>query len=115
MKNIISISLILTALILTGCATGEATRTSTTQYAATSPESVQILLEKPSRKYEVIGYVSGKGAHLASQDAVFNSMKEEAAKIGADAIYIQDVHEEAITAQGHMGKFGKALAIKWVK
>jgi len=118
MKNLINLAFILVLSILTGCATGEATRTSSTHYAETDPKSVQILFEKPSKKYEVIGFVSGEGAKLASQEAVFNAMREEAAKIGADAILMRSDLVETTEWMGlnaRPKKQGSALAIKWVK
>jgi uncharacterized protein YbjQ (UPF0145 family) len=111
MKNLIIISSIGIA-ILTGCATGEVTKTTSKNYAATTADSVEILFEKPTRKYEVIGYVKGTGAKLSSQENIFNHMRLEAAKIGADAILMRSEIEEK-TDWNNTTQQGSALAIKW--
>jgi hypothetical protein len=111
--------LALTVAILAGCATGEATKTTSKNYTATDPSSVEILFEKPARAYTTIGFVSGTGAKLASQDAVFAAMREEAAKIGADAVLMRSDISEQTTFTGNANmpvvaqKKGNALAIKW--
>jgi hypothetical protein len=107
---------ILTAIILTGCATGEGTRTSLVEHSKTDPKSVQILLEKPEKPYEVIGFVSAKGGAFMSQSDIFEKMREEAAELGANAVYIRsDVREEVNYMDGdaYMTKKGNALAIRW--
>jgi len=112
-----NVKLLMAALIcslLIGCATGEATRTSTTQYAATDPKKVDILLEKPERAYEVVGFVSAKGGQMLSQSDIFEKMKEEAATLGANAVLIRsDVQEDVNYFTGEAWKKGNALAIRW--
>lgn len=109
------------ALYVVGCASGEATRTSATHYAPTAPSSVEVLFEKPTRTYEVIGFVSGKGANMSSQSDVFEAMRNEAAKIGADAIIMRSDIEEQTAYTGNptlpvaAWKQGTAIAIRWLK
>ena len=101
-----------------GCATSEATRTGKA-YPPTDPRNIEVLFEKPERKYEVIGYISGEGPKVVSQEDVFESMKEEAAKLGADAILMRSDITEQNRGSNQYGavirKEGSALAIKWAR
>jgi hypothetical protein len=99
---------------ITGCATttAEHTPSAASNYTATSPRDVKILFEKPERKYEVLGYVSGRGTAASTTEDVFNAMKDEASKLGANAILVRsDVQKE----DDSFFKKGSALAIRWMK
>lgn len=117
-KQIRRISVITTifavCIILQACVTGEATRTSSSTYAATSPTHVQLLFEKPSRKYEVIGHVSSEGARASSKDANFRMLQTQAAKLGADAILVQGGSVDEVQEWGRYNhKVAEGLALKW--
>lgn len=119
MKNPIHrISTIMTVLsvcvALQACVTGEATKTSSRNYTSTSPSSVQLLFEKPSRKYEVIGHVSSQGARASSRDANFRMLQTQAAKLGADAVLVQGTGVADVQEWGEYNhKAADGLAIKW--
>lgn len=101
-------------LTLQGCVTGEATKTSSSSYAATNSSSVQLLFEKPSRRYEVIGHVSSEGANLSSKDANFRMLKTQAAKLGADAVLVQGAGVQEVQEWGEYNhKAANGLALKW--
>jgi len=107
----------LTFSLLIGCASSESTRTGK-YYAPTSPESVEILFERPQKPYEVVGYIKSRGGKLNSQEDLFNSMKEEAAQLGADAVYLRGEMQESNDWNPQFGmmaqkKESSALAIKW--
>lgn len=104
----------LAALALSACTTGSATRTSGVIYQPTSSAAVQILFEKPSRPYEVIGQVGSRAARLASDDAIFRAMQKEASEIGANAILIQGAGIEQENPWGaNSYQRSRALALRW--
>jgi hypothetical protein len=103
------------SLLLVGCGTtGGGTRTSGMVYQPTDAASIQIIWERPTRPYEIIGQVSSTGGGLASDDAVYRAMQKEAAELGAHAILIQgggvDYHAESM---GSFYKHSTALAIRY--
>ncbi len=104
----------LATLALSACTTGSATRTSGVIYQPTNATAVQILFEKPSRPYEVIGQVGSRAASLASDDAIYRAMQKEAAEIGANAILVQGA---GIDQEHPWGDYSyqrsRALALRW--
>lgn len=107
------ITSIISGFCLVGCVTGESTKTSSRNYASTNSNSVQLLFEKPSRKYEVIGHVSSKGAPASSKDANFRMLQTQAAKLGADAVLVQGGVDEVQQWGQYNHKVADGLAIKW--
>lgn len=118
MKTLTAMTIgLITILIIAGCASSEATRTGK-YYPPTDESKIEILFEKPEKPYEVVGYIKGRGGKINSQEDVFNTMKEEAAKLGADAIYVRSEMQESNDWNPQFGmmaqkKEGTALAIKW--
>jgi hypothetical protein len=104
---------ILPLILLQACTTGSATRTSGNVYAPTRSESVQILFEKPTRPYEIIGQVGSKANMWASDDSVYRAMQKEAAEIGAHAILVQGTGIEHEHSWGDSYQRSKALALRW--
>lgn len=101
-------------LALQACVTGEATKTSSRNYASSSPSSVQLLFEKPSRKYEVIGHVTSEGTRASTRDANFRMLQTQAAKLGADAVLVQGEGVDDVQEWGHYNhKVANGLALKW--
>ncbi len=104
----------LATLALSACTTGSATRTSGVIYQPTNAAAVQILFEKPSRPYEVIGQVGSRAARLASDDAVYRAMQKEAAELGANAILVQGAGIEQENPWGaNSYQRSRALALRW--
>lgn len=102
------------SLILVGCTTADVTKTTSKTYAATNAQNIEMIFEKPTRQYEVIGYITGMGDAYTDQNSVFNTMKEKAAELGADAILIKgDMSAGNWYDTGGWDKKGSALAIKW--
>lgn len=76
---------ILLAPIIASCATDVANRYyASKQYSAKNIENVQLLYQKPSRKFEVIADFQSRGESA-------NSVRKKAAKIGADAVIVTTV------------------------
>lgn len=87
--------LALACLLVGGCSTsGVAIPLGTATYAATSPDSVEILAQAPTRPYVDVALVDGTAAtddyftQEKTQAAALKAMKEKAAQLGANAIII---------------------------
>jgi len=90
--------------VIAGCTASTAMRTSNESYPAKDPANVKIFLsEKPSQKYKEIGKVTVDKYGMisivpASGDKVNQLLREEAAKIGGDAII--NVSEDFASVSG---------------
>jgi len=81
-KRIFPILLSATAIFLTSCATDVANRYySAKKYPPKDPQQVKILRQSPVQPYEVIADFQSRGESP-------NSIRNKAAKIGADAVII---------------------------
>jgi len=58
------------------------------RYAAVNPQSVEILFQAPSWRYEQIGIVTCLGAQAASDASVYRELQRQAAGLGADAVLV---------------------------
>ena len=75
-------SICLVAPILGSCATDVANRYyAAKQYSPKKTEDVQLLYQKPSRKFDVIADFQSRGESA-------DSIRKKAAKIGADAVIV---------------------------
>lgn len=111
MKFKIQFILMVMPILFVGCGTvGGGTRTTSTIYQPTNAASIQILFEKPSRPYEIIGQVRGQGGALASDEAIYRAMQKEAAELGADAVLVP-VGVDLIDNYG--SKRANALALRY--
>lgn len=78
-------SIWLLALAFASCATDVANRYyASKQYSPKEAEAVQLLYQKPTRKFEVI-------ADFQSRGEPAESLRKKAAKIGADAVIVTTV------------------------
>lgn len=68
------------------------------KYPPVAQDSVSILFEKPSKKYEVIGLVSALGGAWTSDGVMLKSMQKSAAALGADAIIVRPETGNGIAA-----------------
>lgn len=98
---------LLLLLMLVGCATGSALVTGTTRQP-TNPDAVKILTEAP-QQYESIGIVTAEGyatlSRQQTQDNALAELKQQAAKIGANAIILRDVSDKNVSNFSY-SKFG---------
>jgi len=76
------------AIFLTGCATGSRVVTGPNRYPRVPTEDVQILFTPPSQPFFEIGIATAQGAQLATDATVFEEVRSQAAKLGADAVII---------------------------
>ena len=92
-------------LSLTACSaleTSEATHMLSGQaYAAISPESVSIYIQKPDFEYVVIGIVEARGMGFTNeardQELAIQALKREAAAIGANGVIISDSTQQIVS------------------
>lgn len=116
--------LVLLALLTTACVTAKVTRLgmSPTDYAPISPDEVTVLadiseLEADTIRYERIAIInmSGSGGGWTDQDDMLKKARQEAAKLGANAVIISGY------TQGDYNAFwgsssqneGSAMAIRY--
>ncbi|MGA2749578.1 MAG: hypothetical protein ABSG59_12440 [Verrucomicrobiota bacterium] len=101
---------LLAALVIFGCTT--VTQVSDKKYPPTDPAKIEVLYEQPQRAHEVIALINYSGSKgLLGQDPkwMVQHCKEEAAKIGADAVILDD-----LAASGSFRRSSaSAKAIKW--
>ncbi len=82
------------------------------KYPAVSPGAVQVLYQEPARPYEVIALVDQQGSGFDfSADSTIAGLKEQAAKVGADAVIITLARPMRVAEYAHTS--GKA--IKWTE
>ncbi len=93
MKTNLLLHLILVSLLVSGCVSEGTHILTGPKFPPTQPETVQILIEKPSKEHVVIGLVESRGMGITTEandlELSMNALKKEAASIGADAIIIQ--------------------------
>ncbi|MFB0562274.1 MAG: hypothetical protein ACETWM_13805 [Candidatus Lokiarchaeia archaeon] len=80
--------LMILLLILIGCISSKITPYPTAYYEPTYPEEVEVYYLIPTTPFEVIGEVQVSGAPAASWRRVGERLKNEAAKIGGDAVIL---------------------------
>ena len=98
-----------TTVFLCGCA-GSAMQVGTHKYPPVNPESVQVLYQEPSKRYEVIAFVDQQGSGFDfSANSTIAGLKEQAAKVGADAVIVTSAKPMKLYEYAHTS--GKA--IKW--
>jgi hypothetical protein len=74
--------------------------------APISPNQVQLYLEPPAKKYQEIAVVDASSKHSLSftaegkTEVVIRRLKEEAAKVGANGVLLQDIADGAIGSVG---------------
>ena len=105
---------ILLIAVSLGCGACRSTITqiSTHRYPAVPVSAVQVLYKEPAKPYEVIAFVSHMNSLGLPISREIAAVREEAAKLGADAVLIIDAKQhipfitgENVTATGN--------AIKW--
>lgn len=78
-----------TSALLIGCATATVNPYPNAGYAPSNPQSVGVYYNFPPEPYKVIGEVYYSGAPAASWTGAGKLLRQEAAKIGGDAVVVQ--------------------------
>ena len=113
--------LLLAVTLLSGCSiieTSGATHILNGQaYPATDVQSIQILLEPPSQDYIVVGLVESRGMGITTESKDLElsmlALKNEAAKIGANAVIIQSSQQLLVSGDGSTERRISATAIRF--
>ena len=106
--------LALLSIALAGCVTGTAVQTGDHTYQPVADwHAIKIVFEKPTRPYDVIGPVSSLGAPAAEERAVYDMLRQQAAKLGADAVLVSSTAATAYRDGFSHGKQNSGLAIKY--
>lgn len=90
MKPILAV--IAALLLLTGCPSETWIQISNDR-AAVYPQSVQFLDAPPTRPHEVVGIITPLSGEYETEAEAVKAMRKQAAKHGADAIYIESQSE----------------------
>ena len=103
-------AVLLTAILFGGCVVSGGNRVPGTSYAPTNPDNVQVLYQEPSRRYQVIGFVSIDRAIAGKDSVIDRKFRTVAATMGADAVLI-----DMLPKASYLGApvQGRAKAIKW--
>ena len=82
-------------------------------YARTDPDKVQVLAAEPRQRFERLGevFVRASMEPAATRDEIEARLREEAAKWGADAVYV--VQDFAIARERERKLVG--IAVRYVK
>jgi hypothetical protein len=96
------------AVIVSGCAVVDVTKTATGFYNPTNPNLVQILKTVPDRKYVELGTVSTTGFRLPETEKMHNAIRAKSAALGADAVILT---EEGVLPNN--SKWATGVAIKF--
>ena len=88
--KILSVAMILVGL-LNGCARPIVLTGSETE--AIHPDEVRLFFtQRPDCSYEKVGFLRVSGGYY-SRSSLFRAMQREAAKVGADGVYVQEVRQ----------------------
>jgi len=103
-----TITAILAAAFVGGCAVVDVTKTAAGFHAPTNPNTVQILKTLPDRKYIELGTVSTTGFRLSETAKMHNGIRAKSAALGADAVILT---EEGVLPNST--KWATGVAIKF--
>jgi len=96
------------AVIVSGCAVVDVTKTAAGFYNPTNPNLVQILKTVPDRKYIELGTISTTGFRLPQTAKMHNAIRTKSAALGADAVILT---EEGVLPNNT--KWATGVAIKF--
>lgn len=92
--------IILVMMIVTGCATADATLIDPSRiYEPT--DNVVLIVDEPNEPYEVIAIIEGNGSQYNNQSDVLKSIRKEAMKVGAHAILPISTEKEYVPTTMH--------------
>lgn len=109
-KKLLSLTLF---LMVVSCSTETKSYTSSSSHSSVSSQQVEILGDTPNRPYKVLGEITEKGILYSSDQGMRESVQNEAAKLGADAVIITSHTKSGYDFLVGQKKQINALAIKW--
>lgn len=75
-------------LALAGCASVDMTKTAKGTFAATNPNSVEVLKTRPDKPYDELATFTVTGFSASDTAKLHNALREKAAPLGANAVII---------------------------
>jgi hypothetical protein len=112
MKHIkTTITAILAAAFVSGCAVVDVTKTAAGFHAPTNPNTVQILKTLPDRKYIELGTITVTGFAPNATAKMHNAVRTKSAALGADAAILTE--EGVLNSGWAMEKWATGVAIKF--
>jgi hypothetical protein len=99
---------LLAAILLTGCAVVDVTKTAKGHYDATNPNDVEILVTRPTRAFEELGTVTASQFAPQETAKMHNAIRSKSAALGANAVILAN---SGILPNGHQWATG--VAIRW--
>jgi len=105
LKNSGKFAIMFLFLTLAGCSTISYLPSNNIQSYAPS-QSVEVLYEKPTKPYVVLGRVSINAMDILSDQTILNRLKQKAMSLGADAIIVDNMQRVFTKSQ-------QGLAIKY--
>ena len=100
------------ALLSTGCATVDVTKTAKGFFSATRADDVDILMTLPDRKYTELATVSTTNWHPRETAKMHNAMRAKTAPLGANAVIILESGIVVTRNRQYMWTSGVALRYK---
>lgn len=109
---------VMIAALATACVSANVTRLVPTVYAPISPQEVTVLVDVAELMVDTIRYeriavinLSGDSGGMTDQTDLLNKAREEAAKLGANAIIISGYSQGDYS--GYVPNEGSAIAIRY--
>jgi PBP1b-binding outer membrane lipoprotein LpoB len=103
------VAVLLGAMLITGCAVVDVTKTAKGHYDATNPNDVEILVTRPDRPYEELGTVTASQFMPQQTATMHNAIRSKAAPLGADAVILIT---SGILPNGR--QWANGVAIRWI-
>jgi len=86
-------------------------------YPATDAQNIEVFLQKPDKEYIIIGLVESRGMGVTTEkkdlELSMRALKNEAAKIGADALIINTSQQKLVQSDGSTERRISATAIRF--
>ena len=102
-------AVLLGAILLTGCAVVDVTKTAKGHFDATNPNDVEILVTRPERSFEELGTVTASQFAPQETAKMHNAIRSKAAPLGANAVILSS---SGILPNGRQWATGVAIRYK---
>ena len=112
------LGLVAVTLLATGCVTAKVTRLVPTEYAPVPPEQVTVLVDisellADTIRYERIAVINLSGDDFTNQAQMLTKAREEAGKLGANAVIMIGYRREFEWLSDGIPDTGSAIAIRY--
>ena len=101
-------AVLLGAMLITGCAVVDVTKTAKGHYDVTNPNDIEILATRPDRAYEELGTVTASQFMPQQTATMHNAIRSKAAPLGANAVILITT---GILPNGR--QWANGVAIRW--